>query len=260
MNSSETNIINHGQENSAGKIELFSIVMPTYNEEDVVEETLLQLSAHLDVCKFNYEIIVVNDGSTDNTGSILDQFEKTHPSVIHISNPGPGGYGYAIQKGLQVYKGDAVVVVTSDGADSPKDIAAYFNKIQEGYDCVFGSRFLPGTKVTGYPPFKLFINRMANKFLGLVLRSKYNDYTNGFKCYRRYVIDAMQPIISGQFNITIEMSVSAILSGWKYSVVPNDWTQRDAGSSTFSITKLMKPYFMTLIFCTTRNYIQKIRK
>ncbi len=242
------------------EIKLFSVVMPAYNEEDVVEQTLLQLTAHLDECEFNYEIVVVNDGSTDKTETILEKFSANHASVRYVNNPGPGGYGYAIQKGLQHYKGDAVVVVTSDGSDSPKDVATYFNKIQEGYDCVFGSRFLPGTKVAGYPRFKLFMNRMANRFLAMVLRSRYNDFTNGFKCYRRHVIDDMQPIISGQFNITIEMSVSATLSKCLCAVVPNDWTQRDAGVSTFKISRLLKPYFITLIYCIARNYIRNIRR
>ena len=242
------------------EIDLFSIVMPAYNEQDVIESTLQELTTHLDEQDFNYEIIVINDGSTDKTESILKTITTSHKCVRYINNPGPNGYGNAIRKGLDDYKGDAVVIVTSDGSDSPKDAAAYFRKIQEGYDCAFGSRFMPNTTVTGYPRFKLFINRIANRFVSLILRSHYNDFTNGFKCYRRPVIEAMQPLVAGQFNITIELSVNAVLAGWKFAVIPNDWTQRDAGDSSFKLGKLLKPYTVTLIYCLSRHYLGKTRR
>jgi dolichol-phosphate mannosyltransferase len=242
------------------EIDLFSIVMPAYNEQDVIESTLQELTDHLDEQDFNYEIIVINDGSTDKTESILQTFIATHKHVRYINNSGPNGYGNAIRKGLDDYKGDAVVIVTSDGSDSPKDSAAYFRKIQQGYDCAFGSRFMPNTTVTGYPRFKLLINRIANRFVSLILHSKYNDFTNGFKCYRRPVIDAMQPLVAGQFNITIELSVNAVLAGWKFAVIPNDWTQRDAGDSSFKLSRLLKPYTVTLIYCLSRHYLGKTQR
>ncbi len=243
------------KKNNIMPVKLFSIVMPAYNEEDVIEQTLLELTSYLDDCDFQYEIVVINDGSTDQTEAILKKVESTYKVVRHVNNEGKHGYGYAIRKGLEVYKGGAVVIVTSDGSDAPKDIAAYFTKIQEGYDCAFGSRFLPGTTVTNYPKFKLLINRIANHFLSLILRSDYKDFTNGFKCYRRHVIDAMQPMVAGQFNITIELAVSATLAGWTYAVVPTDWTQRDAGDSSFYMGKLLKPYALTLSYCLIKNYL-----
>jgi len=241
--------------NNMPPVDLFSIVMPAYNEEGVIEQTLLELTSYLDGCDFQYEIVVVNDGSSDQTEIILKKVESTHNVVRHINNEGKHGYGYAIRRGLEEYRGGAVVIVTSDGSDAPKDIAAYFTKIQEGYDCAFGSRFLPGTKVTNYPKFKLLVNRIANHFLSMVLRSDYKDFTNGFKCYRRQVIDEMQPMVAGQFNITIELAVSATLGGWSYAVVPTDWTQRDAGDSSFYMNQLLKPYALTLAYCLIKNYL-----
>lgn len=241
-------------------VKLFSIVMPAYNEQDVIEDTLQALTAHLDGCGLDYEIVVVNDGSSDNTEAVIEAFEQRHQSVRHVNNTGPGGYGFAIRKGLEVYKGDAMVIVTSDGSDSPKDVEAYFRKILEGYDCAFGSRFLPGTQVSGYPRFKLFVNRLANRLVARLLKSDYNDFTNGFKCYRRTVIEGMQPLVAGQFNITIELSVSAVLGGWRFAVVPNDWTQRDAGASSFRLGRLLKPYAMTLLYCLSRDYLRKLRR
>jgi dolichol-phosphate mannosyltransferase len=239
---------------------LYSIVMPAYNEEASVGSTLRALIDALDKAPYAYEIIVVNDASTDGTAAVLESLAAEHSKIRWIENPGPNGYGAAIRKGLEHYAGDAVVVVTADGSDAPKDVLAYFAAIAEGADCAFGSRFRKGARVRGYPPFKLFVNRLANGLCGLLLASRYDDFTNGFKCYRRVVIDAMDPIVSNQFNITIEMTVKAIQGGWRIVVLPTDWTQRAAGVSNFRLLKLIKPYAATLLYCLTLHYLRRVRR
>lgn len=239
----------------------FSIIMPAYNEEGVIEDTVTALCTALDAEAIGYELIIVNDASGDRTGEICAALAARHPAIRPIDNPGPNGYGYAIRKGLEIWTGDAMVVVTSDGADAPADVIAYFRKIEEGYDCAFGARFGAGSTVTGYPPVKRVINRVANRFLGWITGSGgYRDFTNGFKCYRREVIEEMAPLVSGQFNITIEMSLKAVLAGHRYAVVPNDWRQRDAGQSSFRVMRLFKPYAATLIYCLSRHYLTSLRR
>ena len=240
---------------------LFSIIMPAYNEQDVIADTVDALCTHLNGASHRYEVIIVDDASSDDTANIIAELAQRHNAVRGLHNGGPNGYGHAIRRGLDVYKGDAAVVVTSDGADLPKDVVAYFDKITEGYDCAFGERFGPGSTVTGYPPVKKVINRLANRLLGWVAGGRgYRDFTNGFKCYRRHVIDDMQPLEAGQFNITIEMSLKAVLAGHSFAVVPNDWQQRDAGQSSFNVARLIKPYFATMIFCLARNYLRGIKR
>lgn len=238
----------------------FSVIVPAYNEEAVIEKTLVDLCDYLSAEGFRYEVLVVDDASADRTSEIVAQVARTRPEVIGVRNDGANGYGYAIRRGLEVYSGDAMVIVTADGADAPKDVAAYFRKIEEGYDCAFGSRFMPGATVSGYPRFKLFMNRIANWLISVFVGKKYNDFTNGFKCYRRHVIDSMQPLVTGQFNITIELAVKATLGGWRYAVAPNDWTERDAGASSFKIFKLIKPYAATFIYCLTQDYLKKVKR
>ena len=234
----------------------FSIVMPAYNEEAVIERTITELVQELDRQAIDYEIIAVNDGSKDATFSLLQALAANTPRLRYITNAGPNGYGYAIRAGLELYRGDAMVVVTADGSDSPRDVVAYFRAIEKGADCAFGSRFAKGAKVSGYPPFKLFVNRFANACVARLLGTRYDDYTNGFKCYRRCVVDSMLPIVSGQFNITIELSVKAIQGGWTYDVCPTDWTERKAGASSFKLFRLIVPYAATLIYCLTLNYLR----
>lgn len=255
---SSSNVADVGR--GARGIELFSIVMPAFNEEGTVESTLDALTRYLDDRNTRYEILVVDDGSTDGTAAVVRRYEARHPAVRYIHSSGPHGYGFAIRKGLEHYRGDAAVVVTSDGSDSPKDVAAYFDRIEAGFDCAFGSRFIEGATVRGYPRYKLFVNRVANRILGSLLRSSYGDFTNGFKCYRRHVIDTMLPLVSGQFNITVEMSVTATLGGWRIAVVPNDWTQRSAGTSSFKLRRMARPYAATLLYCLTRHYLTGLRR
>ena len=237
-----------------------SIVMPAYNEEDVLAQTIEALCTYLEPTGYRYEIIIIDDNSSDRTAEISSELASRYSAVHAVNNAGPNGYGYAIRKGLEVYQGDSVVVVTSDGADAPKDIIAYWSKIEQGYDCAFGSRFINGAVVERYPLFKRLINRSANYMLSCLLRTPYRDITNGFKCYRREVIDDMAPIISGQFNITIELALKALLGEYSYAVVPTDWKEREGGQSSFGIAKLIKPYTATMLYCLTRHYILLVKR
>jgi dolichol-phosphate mannosyltransferase len=233
-----------------------SIVMPAYNEEAVIERTITELAQALDREAIDYEIIAVNDASKDGTWAVLQTLAATLPRLRCITNAGPNGYGYAIRAGLAVYRGDAMVIVTADGSDSPRDVVAYFRAIERGADCAFGSRFVKGATVSRYPRFKLLVNRLANACVSRLLGTRYDDFTNGFKCYRRHVIDAMLPIVSGQFNITIELAVKAVQGGWTYEVCPTDWTEREAGTSSFKLFRLIGPYTASLVYCLTLNYLR----
>ena len=94
----------------------------------------------------------------------------------------------AIRAGLEGVKGDVVVVYMADLSDSPEDVVAYYRKIREGYDCVFGSRFIKGSTVENYPIVKLVCNRIVNQGIRLLFWTRFNDLTNAFKAYRTAVI------------------------------------------------------------------------
>lgn len=237
-----------------------SVIMPAYNEEAVVGATVMELTQELQASAIDYEIIVVDDASTDGTAAVLARLAAGNERIRPIHNAGPNGYGFAIRKGLEVYAGDAAVVVTSDGADAPKDVVGYVRLIEAGHDCAFGQRFGAGSRVEGYPPFKRRVNRIANWLLGRLAGSPYRDFTNGFKCYRREVIEAMQPLEAGQFNITIEMSLKAVLGGFSFGVIPTDWRQRGAGQSSFRLFRLVKPYLVTLIYCFAQRSLRTTRR
>ena len=141
-----------------------------------------------------------------------------------------------MRAGLDEYTGDAVAVMMADGSDHPEDLVRYHRELEEGWECVFGSRFIRGATVRDYPRLKLVINRLANWFIRAIFRHHYNDTTNAFKAYRREVIDAIQPLLSNHFNLTVEMPLKAIVRGHTFRVDPDllDRTARRAAPSSGS--------------------------
>ena len=235
--------------------EMLSVIIPAYNEADTITGTVEAIVAALDVPGWDYEILVVNDGSGDATEAALQALHQRFGRVRHVNNEQRHGYGYAVRCGLENFRGDAAVVVMADGSEEPKDIVTYFERIRDGHDCCFGSRFIDGAVVEDYPRFKLVINRIGNWFLGLIMGQKYGDFTNGFKCFRRHVIEDMQPLVSGQFNLTVEMSIKAIASGADFAVVPTAWRNRDAGVSKFNVWAQVKLYVSTILYCVVQTRV-----
>lgn len=155
----QTKVSNHIKTlNSNTAIKLFSIVIPAYNEEENIAKTVESLTQTLNEALIAYEILIVNDNSRDRTESVLQEICTYHPQVRYINNYYPNGFGFAVRCGIENFSGDAVAIIMADSSDSPDDLINYYYKLQEGYECVFGSRFIEGGKVIDYPGHKLWIN------------------------------------------------------------------------------------------------------
>lgn len=233
---------------SYGSIELFSIVIPAYNEEGSIAETIHSISTLLKQRKIPYEILVVNDNSRDRTEAILQEFSLRNPKVRYINNYYPNGFGFAVRCGLENFQGDAVAIVMADSSDAPENIVDYYYKLQEGYECVFGSRFVRGGKVIEYPQHKLLVNRLANLFVQLLFGLNYNDTTNAFKAYRREVIEGISPLLSHHFNLTVEMPLKAIVRGYSFTIVPITWQNRKTGISKLKIKEMGSRYLFIVLY------------
>ena len=224
-----------------------SVVMPAQNEEGSVGRTVEGVARVLDREDIDYELIVVNDDSTDSTEAVVAAIGERNPRVrVHRSH-NERGFGNAIRAGLDVFEGDAVAIVMADASDDPEDLIRYHRLLEEGYDCAFGSRFVPGAKVYDYPRVKYVVNRLANQFIRILFRHRYNDTTNAFKAYRREVIETIQPLLSKHFNLTVEMPLKAIVRGHSYAVVPTSWTNRTSGEAKLAMKEMGSRYlFITL--------------
>ena len=170
-----------------------SVVIPARNEAGNIGLTLDQIRERLKKEGITYEVVVVNDGSSDSTVEEVEVKRAADPSVRLVHNNGPHGFGYAVRCGLEAFQGDAVAIVMADGSDNPDDLVRYYYILRDRAECAFGSRFLPGSRLEHYPRVKLLINRLANHFIRLLFRLRYNDVTNAFKAYRAYVIQGCRP-------------------------------------------------------------------
>lgn len=234
-----------------------SIVMPARNEEGCIADTVAQFVAALKQAMIPFEIVVVDDGSTDGTAEIVRSLGRLHSEVRLVANTGRHGFGMAVRKGLENITGDAVSIVMADASDSPRDLVRYYRKLLEGFDCVFGSRFVAGGGTVDYPPHKLLINRLANWFIKVLFRLPYNDVTNAFKCYRREVVEGMAPLISPHFNLTVEMPLKAIIRGYSFAIIPITWTNRQTGVSKLKLKEMGSRYLFIVLYLWLEKHLSR---
>lgn len=235
-----------------------SIVIPAYNEEESIQDTIDTLEDALSNVKIDHEVLIVNDNSQDNTLEVLERLSKKYKSIKYITNPGPNGFGYAIRYGLESFSGDCVAIMMADLSDSPLDLIKFYTTmIEKNVDCVFGNRWISGGKVIDYPIHKMYINRLANYIIKFVMRIPYSDTTNAFKLYKREAIEGIQPILSPHFNLTIELPLKAIIRGFTYEVIPNSWTNRKYGVSKLKIKEMGSRYFFILMYCFIEKYFSR---
>lgn len=234
-----------------------SVVIPAYNEEGTVAETVNEIASTLDAEQIEHEVIVVDDSSTDGTAAVVESIAAEHPQVRCLPSPYENGFGFAVRAGLEAFEGDAVAIVMADGSDSPRDLVSYQRLLEEGYECAFGSRFVHGSKVSDYPRSKLIMNRIVNWGIRALFRHGYNDTTNAFKAYRREVIENVQPFLSHHFNLTVELPLKAVVRGYSYGIVPISWANRKAGVSKLRLNEMGSRYLFIVLYVFLEHHLSR---
>jgi dolichol-phosphate mannosyltransferase len=238
-------------------LKLFSVVIPARNEEESLPDTLAHLHREFELNQVPHEIIVVDDGSTDNTWQVLQNLCQKIPVLRPVQNTGEHGFGRAVVVGLNHIKGDATVIMMADESDDSRDAVRYWKVLNEGWDCVFGSRFIAGGGVSDYPRVKLFVNRLANYFIRIFFNIPLNDTTNAFKAYRRTVIEGCQPLIAPHFNLTVEIPLKAVVRGYSWTVVPITWRNRRFGTAKLKIKEMGSRYFFICAYVWLEKYFSR---
>ena len=239
------------------EVQFLSVIVPVRNEESCVVETLEALLKTLGNTEAKFEILAVDDHSTDGTRALLVDCMRDNSEVRYLQNSIESGFGNAVQTGLSKMKGDAAVIFMADQSDNPEEVITYWEKLNEGYDCVFGSRFIKGGKVTGYPLPKLVLNRLANKLIQVIFGIRLNDTTNAFKAYRREVVEGCRPLLSPHFNLTVELPLKAIIRGYTWAVVPISWKNRKHGKAKFRIREMGSRYIFIILYAWLEKYFSR---
>lgn len=234
-----------------------SVVIPAHDEEEVIATTVGAIAAALEAAGRDYEILVIDDASTDGTAARVEPLAARNPRIRCVRSHHPSGFGFAVRSGLERFEGDAVAIMMGDGSDDPRDVLRYFELIDEGYECAFGSRFGRGGAVQGYPPVKLVLNRIVNLAIRVVFRHGYDDTTNAFKAYRREVIENVQPLLSQHFNLTVELPLKAVTRGHSYGIVPISWTNRTAGVSKLGLKEMGSRYLYIVLLVFLEHHLAR---
>ena len=236
---------------------MLSILIPVRNESDNLDEIHISISKELS--EINYGVLIINDFSEDDT---LDKAQKlfSQSQKFKVLNNKKKGLGGAINLGIKESSGSHIVIMMADQSDDFKDLINYVNLMNtnENYDAILGSRFLKDSKVINYPIQKLILNRIFNIFIKLITHSDYNDFTNAFKIYRKETLNKLQPFVSDNFNIFLEMPLKLILNNYKYKIIPINWSNRKFGKAKFKINELGSKYIHTLYHVIKQTISKKL--
>ncbi len=236
---------------------LYSIIIPAHNEEESLPFTVRAIHAAMVRAGVPHEIVVVDDGSRDRTWEVLQELKESVPTLAPVRNDGAHGFGLAVSMGLSHMTGDACTIMMADASDSPEDAVRYWQLLNEGWECVFGSRFVRGSRVTDYPRVKLFVNRLANLLVRVGFNISLNDTTNAFKAYRRNVIAGCRPFLAPHFNLTVEIPLKAIVRGYTWTVIPISWQNRKHGEAKLKISEMGSRYFFICTYVWLEKYFSR---
>jgi dolichol-phosphate mannosyltransferase len=233
------------------------VIIPSRDEAENLHECISKIAQSLTDHSIENEILVIDDGSTDNTAEIVKDLRVQFPCVKYIPNKVENGFGRAVRLGLDNFTGDAVAIMMADRSDSPKDLVSYWKFIQNGNDCVFGSRFIQGGKAYNYPFLKLLANRVVNTMIRFAFNIQCNDITNAFKIYKREVIEGCRPFISPHFNLTVEIPLKAIVRGYSWKVIPISWRNRTKGVAKLKLREMGSRYFFIIAYVWLEKYFSR---
>lgn len=238
-------------------LSLLSVVIPAMDEAGCIASTVEHLHLTLKLKSIPHQIVVVDDHSKDSTWDILQEIAIANDALLPVQNDSESGFGRAVSCGINAAKGDAIVIMMADESDDSKDVVRYWELLNEGWDCVFGSRFMKGGGVIDYPWLKLRLNRLVNNLIRLLFGIRLNDTTNAFKAYRVSTVQGCQPLISPHFNLTVELPLKAIVRGYSWTVIPITWKNRRTGVAKLKMREMGSRYFFIIAYVWLEKYFSR---
>lgn len=171
-----------------------SIVIPAYNESARLGASLEKILAYIRQRNWNAEILIVNDGSRDNTAEIARGFERKYPSVRLIENPGNRGKGYSVRNGMLHATGEKILFTDADLSSPIEESEKLFAALDAGAEVAMGSRWLQSELQTERQPlYRQLLGRMFNLVLRMILGLRFKDTQCGFKAFTRNAAETIFP-------------------------------------------------------------------
>ena len=234
-----------------------SIIIPVRNEEEIILRTLERFDNSW-LTQIEHEIIIINDNSSDETTNLIKNSNFKKISIV-LKDNSKKDLGSAILTGINNSSKKYVSIYMADMSDSLDDLNSYYNEIKndDSLDAIFGSRFIKGSKITNYPKIKFFLNRFANNLIKIIFFSKYNDFTNAFKIYKKSTLLKLYPLVSENFNIFLELPLKIECRKLKYKIIPISWNGRSLGKSKFKIKEIGSKYIFTMLYCLLEKILLK---
>lgn len=216
-----------------------SIILPVFNEGKNIVKQIAEIENSV---KIDQEVLIVYDFDEDDTVPVVKKLQKKLKNITLVKNIFGQGVIAAVKTGFEKACGDYLIVMPADLADNPKTINKMYDKIQEGYDIVCATRYGRGGAKIGGPFIKTFLSRIAGLATPLLLGIPTTDIANGFKMFRRKVINQINIESDGGWEFAMEMLIKANKLGFKISEVPTIWRDRRQGKSKFKLIKWLPKY------------------
>ena len=222
----------------------YSVVIPLYNEQETIKTLYYRLKEVMDGLGSSYEIVLVNDGSTDDTLSILARLDNEKNNLIIVNLPQNRGQSAAYQEGFDITRGDIIITMDGDFQNDPKDIPKLLDKLNQGYDVVCGWR----KKRTDNFIIKL-LSRIGNISRRMLLKERIHDVGCALRVYRK---ESLQDInLRGMYHM-----LTAILASYGYRIeeVEVNHYRRKFGMAKFSIMPRIFSSFLIFRYLSNKNY------
>lgn len=222
-----------------------SVIIPCYNESAGIPAMRERLAAVLPLLRQrgSVELVLVDDGSVDGTGELLDQALGDWPEVVIARHERNRGLGAALRTGLAHASGAVIVTTDSDGTYPFDHIPTLLELLRPGVDVVTASPYHPQGGVANVQAYRIFISKSASLLYRLLLDRRIHTYTALFRAYRREVIETIQPRISHDgFLMVTQMLVEAILAGYRVAEYPTVLQVRQVGTSKAKILRITRTH------------------
>lgn len=214
-----------------------SVIIPSYKEGERIGRTLLEIDRHLNHKSYDYEVLVVNDGSPDNTSEVARNHSSHVKNLRVVQNPENHGKGYVVRQGLLEAKGKIRLFMDADGSTSITHIDKFLAEVNKGFDVVIGSRDIEGAFVQIHQAkYKEIMGDMGNWLIRIILGLwKYPDTQCGFKLLTEKAADEIASrMVVDRFGFDFELIVLAKKLGFKIKQVPVRWLNEEGSTVTLT--------------------------